>query len=150
MGRFFLSRLGGIVGVLLAVSLITFVLMKAVPSGPFDMMAIDRSVTISDSVKQQLNAKYGLDKPVLVQYLLFMKNAVRLDFGYSFYFQGQTVIQIFQAQWPYSIHLGLMTMGFSIVVGMGLGIAAAIKQGTWVDHLGTGVSIFCPPLPGHC
>jgi oligopeptide transport system permease protein len=147
MGRYFLSRLGGIVGVLLAVSLITFILMKAVPGGPFDMQAVDKSVQLPDSVKKTLNAKFGLDKPVLVQYLIFMKNAVRLDFGYSFNFQGQTVMQIFRAQWPYSIHLGLMTMAFSIVVGMGLGIAAAIKQGTWIDHFGTAVSLFCLATP---
>jgi len=148
MGRYFLSRLGGVVGVLLAVSLITFVLMKAVPSGPFDMMAVNRSVNIPESVKKQLNIKYGLDKPVLVQYLIFMRNAVRMDFGYSYYYQGQTILQIFQAQWPYSIHLGLMTMAFSIVVGIGLGIAGAIKHGTWVDYLGTGVSLFCLAMPG--
>src|SRR5687767_12287538 len=109
MGRYFLSRLGGLVGVLLAVSLITFVLMQAVPSGPFDMLAVDASVEIPASVKEQLNAKYGLDKPVIVQYLLFMRNALRMDFGYSYFYQGQTILQIFQAQWPYSIHLGLMT-----------------------------------------
>jgi ABC-type dipeptide/oligopeptide/nickel transport system permease component len=147
MGRYFLSRLGGVVGVLLAVSLITFVLMKAVPSGPFDMMAVNRSVNIPESVKKQLNIKYGLDKPVLVQYLIFMRNAVRMDFGYSYYYQGQTILQIFQAQWPYSIHLGLMTMAFSIVVGIGLGVAGAIKHGTWVDYLGTGVSLFCLAMP---
>ncbi len=147
MGRYFLSRLGGVVGVLLAVSLITFILMKAVPSGPFDMMAVDSSVDIPESVKAQLNIKYGLDKPVLVQYLLFMRNAVQLDFGYSYYYQGQTIVQIFQAQWPYSIQLGLMTMAFSIVVGIGLGIAGAIKHGTWVDYLGTGVSLFCLAMP---
>lgn len=147
MGRYFLSRLGGVVGVLLAVSLITFILMKAVPSGPFDMMAVDASVDIPESVKAQLNIKYGLDKPVLVQYLLFMRNAVQLDFGYSYYYQGQTIIEIFQTQWPYSLQLGLMTMAFSIVVGVGLGIAGAIKRGTWVDYLGTGVSLFCLAMP---
>jgi ABC-type dipeptide/oligopeptide/nickel transport system permease component len=51
---------------------------------------------------------------VLVQYLMFMKDAVRMDFGYSFYYQGQTIAQIFQNQWPYSIQLGLLTMSFSI------------------------------------
>jgi ABC-type dipeptide/oligopeptide/nickel transport system permease component len=76
-----------------------------------------------------------------------MRNAVQLDFGYSYYYQGQTIIQIFQAQWPYSIHLGLMTMAFSIVVGIGLGVAGAIKHGTWVDYLGTGVSLFCLAMP---
>jgi len=147
MGRYLISRVAGVVGVLIAVSFITFVLMKAVPGGPFDIMTLNTSVIIPDEVKVILNAKYGLDKPVITQYLLFMKNAVRLDFGYSFFFQGQTVLQIFQEQWPYSIQLGLMTMGFSIVVGMGLGIAAGMKPGTWVDFTGTAVALFCLAMP---
>src|SRR5436190_17969032 len=136
MGRYLLSRLAGVVGVLLAVSLITFVLMHAVPGGPFDVMGINRSVAIPDNIKRQLEAKYGLDQPVLVQYVIFVKNAMRLDFRYSFFYQSQTVVQILERQWPYSAQLGLMTMAFSIVVGVGLGIAAAMNQGSWIDHTG--------------
>jgi ABC-type dipeptide/oligopeptide/nickel transport system permease component len=147
MGRYILIRIASLIGVLLAVSLITFVLMKAVPGGPFDMMAVHASQAIPDDVKQMLMKSYGLDKPVMVQYLLYMKNILRLDFGYSYFFNGQTIMQIFQHQWPYSIQLGLLTMGFSIIVGMGLGIAAAIRQGTWVDFLGTAVSLFCLAMP---
>lgn len=147
MGRYLLLRLLGMVGVLLAVSLITFLLMRAVPGGPFDAMAVNASTTIPDVIKKGLEAKYGLDKPILVQYFLYMRNAVRLDFGYSFYYQGQTIAQIFANQWPYSMQLGLLTFAFSLVVGMGLGIAAAIKQGTWVDYLGTAVALFCLAMP---
>ncbi len=147
MGRYILGRLAGMVGVILAVSLITFILMKAVPGSPFDMMAVNANKAIPDEIKEQLFKKYGLDKPVIVQYILFMKNAVRLDFGYSFYFNGLTIVEIFQTQWPYSIQLGLLTMGFSIIVGIGLGIGAAMKQGTWVDYLGTAVSLFCLATP---
>ena len=99
------------------------------------------------SDQAQLNAKYGLDKPVWQQYLVFLGNAVRLDFGYSFTYSTRTVVQIFQQQWPYSIQLGLLTLVFSMVVGLGLGILAAIKQGSWVDHTGTLVSIFCLVMP---
>lgn len=147
MGRYILMRLAGIVGVIIAVSAITFFLMKAVPSGPFDIMAVNNSKSIPEEIKRNLEVKYGLDKPVLTQYLMFMRNAVKLDFGYSFFYQGQTVVQIFKNQWPYSIQLGLMTMAFSIVVGMGLGIGAAMKQGSWLDGLGTAVSLFCLAMP---
>lgn len=147
MGRYIIFRLAGMVGVLLAVSLITFLLMKAVPGGPFDAMAVNSSTTIPDVIKKSLEAKYGLDQPLLVQYLLYMRNALLLDFGYSFYYQGQTIAQIFQNQWPYSAQLGLLTFAFSAIVGLGLGIAAAIKQGTWIDYLGTGVSLFCLAMP---
>lgn len=118
------------------------------PAGRFYIMGLNVSVQIPDGVKAQLEKAYGLDKPVWQQYLIFMKNAVRLDFGYSFYFQGQTVTQILAKQWPYSIQLGLMTMAFSVVVGVGLGIAAAMKPNTWqIDYFGTGVTIFCLATP---
>jgi ABC-type dipeptide/oligopeptide/nickel transport system permease component len=111
------------------------------------MMAVSANKSIPEEIKVQLYKKYGLDKPVIEQYFLFMKNAVRLDFGYSFYYNGQTIVQIFRQQWPYSIQLGLLTMAFSILVGMGLGIGAAMKQGSWIDYLGTGVSLFCLATP---
>jgi ABC-type dipeptide/oligopeptide/nickel transport system permease component len=140
-------RLSGVIGVLLAVSLLTFFLMHAIPGGPFDAWALEKAQMIPQEIMDNLNAKYGLDKPVWQQYLLFLRNAIRLDFGYSFSSTGRTILQIFRDQWPYSIQLGLLTLAFSSVVGLGLGIAAAIKQGTWVDYLGTAVSIFCLVTP---
>lgn len=147
MGRYILSRLAGLVGVLLAVSLITFFLMHAVPGGPFDMMGAAAGQMIPKEIIDQLNVKYGLDKPIWQQYLIFLGNAVRLDFGYSFRVSGRTVVQLLQEQWPYSIQLGLLTLAFSLVVGGGLGVLAAIRRGTWLDHFGTGVSIFCLVMP---
>jgi peptide/nickel transport system permease protein len=147
MIRFIISRLAGLVGVLLAVSLITFVLMHAVPGGPFDAMAMQRQQMIPEAIKQQLMAKYGLDKPLWEQYVRFIGNAIRLDFGYSFTSSTRTVVQIFREQWPYSIQLGLLTLVFSTVVGLGLGIAAAVRQNSWIDHTGTAVSIFCLVMP---
>jgi len=145
--RYILVRLSGVIGVLLAVSLLTFFLMHAIPGGPFDAWALEKAQMIPQEIMDNLNAKYGLDKPVWQQYLLFLRNAIRLDFGYSFSSTGRTILQIFRDQWPYSIQLGLLTLAFSSVVGLGLGIAAAIKQGTWVDYLGTAVSIFCLVTP---
>lgn len=147
MLRFLITRLAGLAGVLLAVSLITFVLMHAVPGGPFDALGMEKQQMIPAEVKRQLNAKFGLDRPLTEQYLLFLRNAVRLDFGYSFANSSRTVTQIFREQWPYSIQLGLLTFAFSSVVGLGLGMLAALKPGSWIDHTGTGISIFCLVMP---
>ena len=147
MARFIVSRVAGLAGVLLAVSIITFGLMHAVPGGPFDAVAMERQQMIPAVIKQQLNAKFGLDKPVWQQYLVFLRNAVRLDFGYSFTNSTRTVLQILREQWPYTIQLGLLTLAFSLVIGLGLGIAAALRQNSWVDHAGTAVSIFCLVTP---
>jgi ABC-type dipeptide/oligopeptide/nickel transport system permease component len=147
MARYILSRLAGLLGVLVVVSLITFALMHAVPGGPFDARALERQQMIPEQIKRQLNAKYGLNEPVWKQYLLFVRNAVRLDFGYSLAFPSRTVLQIFKDQWPYSVQLGLLTLTFSTVVGLGLGIASAVRPNSWIDHAGTAVSVFCLVIP---
>ena len=148
MLRYLVLRIAGLIGVLIAVSAFTFVLMHAIPGGPFDAQALAQNKMLPTEVVNVLNKKYGLDKPLAEQYLMFMVNAVRLDFGYSFMSQTRTVTQIIAQQWPYSIQLGLLTLAFSMVVGMGLGLGGAIMQGKWLDHLGTGVAVFCMVLPG--
>lgn len=148
MARYILSRLAGLLGVLLVVSFITFTLMHAVPGGPFDARALERQQMIPEQIKRQLNTKYGLDEPVWKQYLLFLRNAVRLDFGYSLAYPSRTVQQIFKEQWPYSVQLGLLTLAFSTFIGLGLGIASAVRPNTWIDHAGTAVSVFCLVIPG--
>ena len=147
MGRYLLSRIAGLAGVLLAVSAITFGLMHAVPGGPFDAQALEHQQAIPEAIKRQLNAKYGLDRPLWEQYVVFLRNAVQLDFGYSFSSSGRTVVQMLRDQWPYSIQLGLLTLAFSTVVGVGLGILAAIRPNSWLDYGGTLVSIFCLVMP---
>jgi ABC-type dipeptide/oligopeptide/nickel transport system permease component len=147
MLRYIFLRITGLLGVLLIVSFITFTLMHAVPGGPFDARALEKQQMIPENIKQQLHEKYGLNQPVWRQYLLFLRNAVFLDFGYSLAFPSRTVVGIFRDQWLYSIHLGFLTLVFSTIVGVGLGIAAAIRPGSWLDYLGTGASIFCLVMP---
>lgn len=147
MLRYIAARLGGLVFVLLAVSAITFFLMHAIPGGPFDVLGGDKAAAIPEETKKQLMVLYGLNRPVWQQYLLFLRNALHLDFGYSFSSTGRTVVQIIRAQWPYSIQLGLLTLAFSVLVGLPLGIAGGIKPNSWLDHSGTVVSIFCMVMP---
>jgi ABC-type dipeptide/oligopeptide/nickel transport system permease component len=147
MLRYIFLRISGLLGVLLIVSFITFTLMHAVPGGPFDARALEKQQMIPENIKQQLHEKYGLNQPVWRQYLLFLRNAVFLDFGYSLAFPSRTVVGIFRDQWFYSIHLGFLTLVFSTIVGVGLGIAAAVRPGSWLDYLGTGTSIFCLVMP---
>lgn len=147
MLHYIFLRITGLFGVLLIVSFITFTLMHAVPGGPFDARALEKQQMIPENIKQQLHEKYGLNQPVWRQYLLFLRNAVFLDFGYSLAFPSRTVVGIFRDQWLYSIHLGFLTLVFSIIVGVGLGIAAAVRPGSWLDYLGTGTSIFCLVMP---
>lgn len=147
MLRYILKRIAGLTGVLVVVSLITFVLMHNVPGGPFDARALEKQQAIPEAIKAQLNQKYGLDEPVWRQYVLFVKNAVLLDFGYSMTYPSRTVTSIFQKQWVYSLQLGLLTLVFSTIIGVGLGVLAAVKPNSMFDHFGTGVSILCLIVP---
>lgn len=147
MFRFIIMRFGGLVGVLLAVSVLTFFLMHAVPGGPFDAMTASTAQMIPLELVRDLEIKYGLDKPLWQQYWLFLKAALRGDFGYSFYASGRTINELIQEHWPYSIHVGLLTLAFSSVVGLALGIVAAMNPGRWPDYFGTGVSLFCMTVP---
>jgi oligopeptide transport system permease protein len=147
MLRYLITRVGALIGVLLAVSVLTFFLMHAIPGGPFDAWETQTAQMIPQELVEQLEEKYGLDKPVYQQYWLFLKSAVRLDFGYSFYASGRSINELLREHWPYSMQLGLMTLAFSSVVGLGLGIFAAMNPGRWPDHLGTGVSLFCWVMP---
>jgi peptide/nickel transport system permease protein len=147
MGRYILIRLAGIIFVVRAVSLITFVLMHSVPGGPFDMLALEHNRDLPETIRNNIMHVNGLDKPILVQYGIFMKNAIHLDFGDSWYYSNRTVLQILADQWPYSLELGLLTALFSGVIGLGLGIGAAIREGTWLDFLGTATSLFCLAMP---
>jgi len=148
MLRYLIMRVGGLIEVLLAVSLLTFFLMHAIPGGPFDVWETQTAQMIPQELVELLEKRYGLDKPVWQQYLLFLRSAIRLDFGYSFYASGRSINELIREHWPYSMQLGLMTLAFSSVVGLGLGIFAAMNPGRWPDHLGTGISLFCWTVPG--
>ncbi len=147
MLRYILTRIAGLCGVLFVVSVLTFGLMHTVPGGPFDARALEKQQIVPENIKRQLNEKYGLDKSVWQQYRLFVRNAATLDFGYSMAYPNRTVVGIFREQWTYSLQLGLLTFVFSVVVGVGLGVASAIRPNSVFDYFGTGVSIFCLVIP---
>ena len=147
MGRYVLIRIAGIIGVVWAVSLITFILMHSVPGGPYDMMALATNHDLPDAIRASIMHTNGLDKPILQQYIIYMGNAVRLDFGDSWFWSNRTVLQILRDQWPYSLELGLFTAVFAGAIGLVLGIGAAIKEKSWLDFLGTATSLFCLAMP---
>jgi len=143
-----LKRIAGTIGVIIVVSMLTFASMHLVPGGPFDALSLEKQQMVPENIKKRLNEKYGLDAPVWKQYVLFVRNAATFDFGNSIMYPNRTVVRIFKEQWSYSFQLGLLTFLFSLIVGVGLGILAAIRPNSFFDYLGTGVSIFCLVIPG--
>jgi ABC-type dipeptide/oligopeptide/nickel transport system permease component len=138
MLRYILTRLVGLAGVLLVVSIMTFLLMHAIPGGPFD----EGQMPLSVEARAAIARKYNLDKPLHEQYLSYMGAAVRLDFGIPYQSPGETVTELIARTWPVTAQLGLMTIALAFVVGLPLGIIAAVRQNSWVDYLATGFSLF--------
>lgn len=133
MARYILARIVSLVFILFVVSLIAFLLMHAVPGGPFD----ERERRLPEATRQAQLEKYGLDKPLWVQYARYMWRAAHLDFGVPFQSPTETVIGLIARAWPVTIKIGLCTVLLSYSLGLLLGFVAAIKQNSWIDYFVT-------------
>lgn len=133
MGRYILARLASLLFVLFAVSLITFLLMHAVPGGPFD----PTERRLPEATQQAQLRKYGLDKPLWEQYVRYMWHALHFDFGVPFQSPTDTVTGLIQRAWPVTIRIGVLTILLSYSLGVILGFTAALRQNSWVDYLVT-------------
>jgi oligopeptide transport system permease protein len=107
----------------------TFFLMHMVPGSPF------LSERMTDKVKANLEKKYGLDKPLGTQYLIYVENLLQGDMGTSLQKKGRTVTGIIEEKFPYSAKLGVFAIVLAVVVGIPLGALAAIKHEKLIDRL---------------
>ena len=119
---------------------ITFVLLRVGPTSPVDRYILNIAAKGQDvdSVRQAIEARYGLDKPIIEQYLLYMGNLLQGKWGWSFS-ASQPVMELIGSHWIYSFQLILLATIFAIIIGVGLGILSAVKQNTKIDYA---VSIF--------
>jgi len=137
VATYLLRRFLWIIPVLFVVSLITFALMHAVPGGPWD-----NEKRLPQATEDRLNAKYGLDKPVAVQYVSWVGGIVtRFDFGPSYRYVDRTVNDIIGDGLPATIQLGLMAFAVAVLLGIPLGIFAALGHNKWPDYISTAISI---------
>ncbi len=171
MGRYIARRLIYLFAVLFVVSVITFALMHAVPGGPFT-----REKALPKEIIKNLEKKYHLDEPYVQQYLRYVKGVFIpefsktkfsnnleddalfkfkiggvyvkwMNYGPSYASRSRTVNDIFRQQLPVSIQLGLMALIVAVVLGIPLGIIAALKQNTIIDYISMSISIFGVSVP---
>jgi ABC-type dipeptide/oligopeptide/nickel transport system permease component len=145
MVQYLIRRLIGILFTLLLLSIFTFVLARSVPGGPWMQGA---EIPLSDQQIEAFKIKYGLDKPVWQQYLVWLRNALMLDFGVPFSAPEQTVTSIIRRLLPFSAAVGGLAALLAVVVGTGLGIWAAAKANTWIDNSVTIFSVLVGTIPG--
>ncbi|CZT34878.1 oligopeptide ABC transporter permease OppB [Rhizobium sp. 9140] len=128
MLSFVFRRLASAVPTLFIVVTISFFLMRFAPGGPFNLER-----PLSPQTMANLNKAYGLDLPLWQQYLRYLGNVVRGDFGPSYIYRDNTVDQLIGMGLPYSIELGLWALGVALVGGVAAGTFAALRQNSFID-----------------
>jgi oligopeptide transport system permease protein len=130
MVKFIFRRLFEAVPVLLIIATGTFFIVRLAPGGPFD-----REKAVTPEVEAALNAHYGLDAPLHVQYFRFLGNLLKGDLGPSFKYPGWTVNELILAKIPVSLELGLYALIIAVLLGVTAGVIASLKPNRWSDHL---------------
>ena len=143
MIRYIIRRLASILLTFIVVSIFVFLMMHAVPGGPFD----GNDMPVSDAVKAKLNASLGLDRPLYVQYFSYMWGVMHFDFGIPFQSPGETVLQLMARAWPPSLILGGSGVLIGAPLGILLGMAAALNRNTWIDYLASAFATLGLTIP---
>lgn len=143
MFGFIMRRLAVAIPTLLLLIIFSFVLMHSAPGGPFT-----QERALPPQVLANLDAKYGLDQPLIVQMWTYIVGIVtRFDFGPSFIYPDLSVNDIISQGFPVTLTYGAIGFTLSVLFGVMLGIVAAIRHNTWIDTAAVGVSIGAQVLP---
>ena len=129
MFRFIGRRLLVAIPTLFLVVTVAFFMMRAAPGSPFDM---DRK--LSPEIERNVMAKYGMDKPLHEQYFNYLRDVTRGDLGPSLKYKDKSVLQILQENYKVSLTLGLSAIILASVVGVTLGVLAALRQNRMIDY----------------
>jgi oligopeptide transport system permease protein len=135
MLRYAVRRIAGIVPTLLVIITASFFIVRIAPGGPFD-----QEQTLSPEVRANLERAYGLDKPIPLQYWRYLRGLVHGDFGPSLKLRDFTVTDLIVQGLPVSAALGLAAILLAVLIGVPLGLAAAVWRGSVADH-GIGVAV---------
>ena len=146
MLSYIVARLLWLVPTLLAMALVTFLVMHATPGSPLDPVA-EGANPLSPEAQKNLAAHYGLDRPLPEQFLIFIGNAVRGDFGNSFVYKTRSVTEILRGAFPVSLFLGTMAFVIATVGGLALGILAAVHQNRGWDYVSVTLATFGVAVP---
>lgn len=121
---------------------LTFFLMHAIPGSPFN-----EERNTSEAVQKNLEAHYHLDEPLLVQYGLYLKSLMTLDFGPSITKPSQTVNDLLSRGFPISFELGMITLIIAVISGITLGIVAALRHNGFIDYMAMTFAVLGISIP---
>jgi ABC-type dipeptide/oligopeptide/nickel transport system permease component len=144
--QYIVSRVLWLIPTLLAMALVTFLVMHATPGSPLDPVS-EGANPLSPEAQKVLAAHYGLDKPLWQQFGIFLVNAVRGDFGFSFVYKTRPVSEILRKTFPVSLFLGSMALAVAVAGGLTLGILAAVHQNRGWDYLSVSLATVGVAVP---
>lgn len=143
MTAYLLRRLIGTLPVLLLISLLVFLLIQAAPGDP-TLMLLGEDTTAADIAEAK--ERWGLDEPVYLQYLKFLRSAAQGDFGRSFKYD-QPVLEVISARIPATLELASFSVVIALALAIPLGVWAAAKPNSWIDNVGTTFGLFGISMP---
>ncbi len=142
MIKFIIRRVLLSIPVIFMVATTTFFIMRLAPGGPFMS-----EKAIPPEIMANIQSKYGLDQPLLVQYGRYLRNLLHFDLGPSYKYPERTVNDIIIAGFPVSLELGLAALLFALVIGIPAGVIAAVNHRGLADHLTMAVIFFGISVP---
>ena len=143
MTRYVLKRILYMLLTLLIVATVTFFMMRSIPGDPLGGMARE----LPEQTKANYYAKYGLEKPLVEQYLIYIKNMLQGDLGESLLYPGRSVSATISATSPVSGLVGGIALVIGLLIGVCLGIIAALKKNQWPDYVVMVIAIMGITIP---
>ncbi len=144
MFQLILRRLITAIPTFLGVSVVAFLLIRLVPGDPVELMIGERGA--SPEVMAEMRSNLGLDRPLAVQYISFLKSAITFDLGTSI-ISKKPVIDEFLARFPATVELSIVGLFFAILLGVPLGILAAVKRNSFLDYFFMGGALVGYSMP---
>ncbi|MEL7647168.1 MAG: ABC transporter permease [Sedimentibacter sp.] len=142
MAKYIVKRIISAIITIWFIMTLTFILMNSIPGDPMSM-----GKALQPEVEAAVKAKYGLDKPLIEQYVTYLKNYAQGDFGVSFQKVGLTTNRIITDGFPYSLTIGGWSSLFIIIVGISFGIMSALKQNKVPDRIMMIISTLGATIP---
>lgn len=144
MLKYIMKRLAIGIVTLFLLATVTFFLMKIIPGSPF----AGETIKLPAKVLDKLYEEYGLDKPILEQYVMYMKNLLHGDLGVSIYRKGKSIETIIKNGLPYTARLGAVSFCFALVMGVTMGTVAAFTKRKWLSNLVLFLATVGVSMPG--
>ena len=134
MKKFIIKRLVQLIPIIIGITLLSFLLVNVSNTDAIDMLEANRGTTISEEQKNELREELGLDQPVIVRYVVWLKGVITGNMGNS-YISGKPVFATFISKLPATIYLCVVSILLTLIISLPLGIVAAVNKNRCIDYI---------------